>query len=129
MFLFINTAEENKTQAVLFEIKNGDEIEILSKISSRAKSDKALILIDKILKKNKLTPRNLKGVFVIKGPGPFTAIRIAIALANTFSYALQIPVFGIKFEEHKTIEELIKNKIKRIKNISPNKIVKPIESV
>ena len=89
---------------------------------------------------------------MVKGPGPFTAVRIAIALANTFSYALNIPVFGIKFEEnkvnsvgregalgHKTIEELIKKEIsargrsafggKNIKNIKPGEIVKPIENV
>ena len=79
---------------------------------------------------------------MVKGPGPFTAVRIAIAHANTFSYALDIPVFGVKYEEdkvnsegresalgHKKIEDLIENEVKKIKYIKPGKIVKPTEKI
>jgi tRNA threonylcarbamoyl adenosine modification protein YeaZ len=129
MFLFINTAEDNKTEVALIKIEKNDKVKVIKRISSKTKSDKALILVDKLLKSNKVTPKKLKGVFVIKGPGPFTAVRIAIALANTFSYALNIPVFGVKFVKDEKIEELIKKEIKNIKNIKPGKIVKPIENI
>ncbi len=129
MFLFINTAQDNKTQVALVNIKKGDEIEVVKKVSSKTKSDKALILINKLLVGEKVLPKKLRGIFVVKGPGPFTAVRIAVALANTFSYTLNIPVFAVKFEENKKIEELIKKEIKEIKNIKSGKIVKPVESV
>ncbi|MBT4277965.1 tRNA (adenosine(37)-N6)-threonylcarbamoyltransferase complex dimerization subunit type 1 TsaB [Candidatus Falkowbacteria bacterium] len=129
MFLFINTAENNKTQVALINIKKDDNIEIIKKISSKARSDRLLILIDKLLKAKKTTPQRLKGIFVVKGPGGFTAVRIGVAIANSFSYGLNIPVFGIKFEESKEIKELIKKEIKKIKNIKSGKIVKPIENV
>ncbi len=128
MFLFINTAEDNKTQVALIAIKK-NEVSIIKRKSSAIKSDRVLELIDRLLQESKITPQKLKGVFVVNGPGPFTAIRIAVALANTFSFALRIPVFGVKLEEDKTIKELIEKEIKNIKKTKIDKIVKPIENI
>ena len=124
MFLFINTAEQNKTEAALF-IANKNKIKILCQIKSKSKSDNLLVLIDKLLKKEKITANKLKKIFVVKGPGPFTAIRIAIATANTIAYGLKIPVIGVEFEKNKSIEYLIKRFLN--KNTKAKEYVKPIE--
>ncbi len=129
MFLYINTAIENKTEVALVDVKKDNSVFIIDRMSSTARSDKAIILLDKLFNKNKTTPKKLNGVFVVNGPGPFTAIRIAIALANSFSYALSIPVFGIEFKESKKIEELIYDVFSNVKNIKQNKIVKPINNL
>lgn len=126
MFLFLNTAEKDKTTVALLKIKD-DGFIVFDKLSSKTKSDKSLELIDKILKKNNLKPQKLQGFFVVKGPGPFTAVRIAIALANTFAYALKIPVIGVLFEEGKATEEMINDSVKNIKQIKIGEIVKPLE--
>lgn len=127
MFLFINTAEQNKTEVALFNIVK-NKIKILSKISSKNLSDKILVLIDKLLKKEKITPDKLKKIFVIKGLGPFTAIRIAIATANTLAYGLKIPIIGIEFKKDKNIQDLIMSVLNKNKNAKTKKYIKPTEN-
>lgn len=127
MFLYINTAEDNKTEAALIDVSKADNVKVINKVSSKIKSDRLLEVVDKLLQKEKITPKKLKGVFVVKGPGPFTAVRIGIALANTFSYALNIPAFGVEYEEGKNTKEMVDKTLKMVKNIKPGEIVKAIE--
>ena len=127
MFLFINTAKQEKTEAALFNI-DGNKIKILSKISSKNLSDKILVLIDKLLKKEKITAGKLKKIFVIKGPGPFTAVRIAIATANTLAYGLKIPIIGVEFKKDTNIQDLITNILNKERRTWAKKYVKPTEN-
>ena len=41
----------------------------------------------------------LKAVYVIKGPGSFTGLRVGIAFANQFAHQLNIPIVGIQTDE------------------------------
>lgn len=41
----------------------------------------------------------LKAVFVIKGPGSFTGLRVGVAFANQFAHQLNIPVIGMQTDE------------------------------
>ncbi len=62
--------------------------------------------------------KTLKGIVVVSGPGPFTALRIGVATANTLAWALNIPIVGYALDEFKDIQELAKiaeNKIKKAK--------------
>ncbi|NCF75432.1 MAG: tRNA (adenosine(37)-N6)-threonylcarbamoyltransferase complex dimerization subunit type 1 TsaB [Xanthomonadaceae bacterium] len=127
MFLFINTARKNKIEVALFDINKNNKIKILNKMTSRAKSDKLLIIIDKLLQKEKASLGKLKRIFVVNGPGPFTAVRMAIATANTLAYGLNIPVRGVKFEKNKNIENLIKFYCQPLKDMKIKKYVKPRE--
>lgn len=106
MFLFINAAKLNKIEAALFKIKN-DQVEIIAKKNSKAKSDKILILINKLLKEQKTALKKIKAVFVINNDTPITAIRISMAIANGLSVSLNIPVFKIGFQPNKNIKDLI----------------------
>lgn len=63
-------------------------------ISIRNQSQELLPNIDKLLKKNKIKPTQLKWVSVNLGPGSFTGLRVGISVANTFGYGLNIPVIG-----------------------------------
>ncbi len=54
-------------------------------------SDQALALVDRLLQSHR---QPLKRVIVVRGPGPFTAVRTGIIIANTLSYARNIPVVG-----------------------------------
>ncbi|MBI4600258.1 hypothetical protein HY732_05065 [Candidatus Uhrbacteria bacterium] len=51
--------------------------------------------IDNLLNRFGLAPKNLKGICVLSGPGQFSFLRSAIVTANTFGWALNIPVVGV----------------------------------
>lgn len=67
--------------------------------SGKLHSQVVLPLIDKILKSNNITPKNVTGIKVNRGPGSFTGIRVGIAIANALGFALKIPVNGKKVGE------------------------------
>ncbi|MFH0828964.1 MAG: hypothetical protein V1907_02175 [Candidatus Kerfeldbacteria bacterium] len=57
-----------------------------------------LNVIDEVLRKHCVSPRDLRGIIVAIGPGPFSALRSACAVANAMSYALRIPAVGVRGE-------------------------------
>ena len=59
-------------------------------------ADSILEYIDRLLKKAKITVKDLTGIFVVIGPGSFTGLRVGIAIANQFAHQLNIPIIGLK---------------------------------
>lgn len=55
--------------------------------------------IDKALKKAKITLADLSGVFVIKGPGSFTGLRVGLSVANQFAHQLKLPITDLRTDE------------------------------
>lgn len=51
--------------------------------------------IDSLLKKNNFSPTDLKAVAVSIGPGSYTGLRVGLASAKGFCYALKIPLIAI----------------------------------
>ncbi|MBN2086867.1 tRNA (adenosine(37)-N6)-threonylcarbamoyltransferase complex dimerization subunit type 1 TsaB [Candidatus Peregrinibacteria bacterium] len=71
-------------------------------------SEEIIQTIDKLIKKAGIELSQIEGVYVIKGPGSFTGLRVGIAVANQFSHQLKIPIIGLKTDEwwkNKTDEE------------------------
>jgi len=71
-------------------------------------SEKLLETVDMTIKKSKKGLVDIKGVFVIKGPGSFTGLRIGIAVANQFAHQLKVPITGLTTDEwwsHRTDEK------------------------
>lgn len=91
--LYIDTKWQNKVKIVL-EI-GGKKI-TMTKTSHFWTAQTLLSLIDKILKKNKLTVFDISKICVEKGPGSFTGLRVGAAVANTLGYLLDIPINGKK---------------------------------
>lgn len=48
--------------------------------------------IDSSIKKSGLDKKDITEIIVTKGPGSYTAIRIVLAIAKTFSFVLNIPI-------------------------------------
>ncbi|MFH0912158.1 MAG: tRNA (adenosine(37)-N6)-threonylcarbamoyltransferase complex dimerization subunit type 1 TsaB [Patescibacteria group bacterium] len=67
---------------------------IVTWISERNQSQELLPKIDQLLKANGVGPEQLKWVAVNLGPGSFTGLRVGISVANTFGYALSVPIIG-----------------------------------
>ncbi len=55
--------------------------------------------IDEALKQANSTLADLNGVFVIKGPGSFTGLRVGLSVANQFAHQLKIPIIGLRTDE------------------------------
>lgn len=55
--------------------------------------------IDQALKKTSSTLTDIEGVFVIKGPGSFTGLRVGLSVANQFAHQLKIPIVGLRTDQ------------------------------
>jgi tRNA threonylcarbamoyl adenosine modification protein YeaZ len=51
-----------------------------------------LLMVNEILKKYSLKPKDLNAIQVNIGPGSFTGLRVGLAIANAFSFVLKIPI-------------------------------------
>ena len=111
--LFINTSKHNELDVFLLA-----DHKIMDKLSLQGSfkvSENLLKLINKLLKRNKIELAQLKGIIIVSGPGPFTSLRIAAAVANTLAFALQIPIAGIKNKDNLSDLQLIKKGLKEMK--------------
>lgn len=90
--LIIDTTEPSETTIKLQLDKRIDEITE----GNIPKSQKTLILIDKILKKNKINPTDIDEIEVNTGPGSFTGTRVGVAIANALGFGLDVKVNGKK---------------------------------
>ncbi|MCX6740525.1 MAG: tRNA (adenosine(37)-N6)-threonylcarbamoyltransferase complex dimerization subunit type 1 TsaB [Candidatus Parcubacteria bacterium] len=124
IYLYLNTSKNRELD--VFLISNNKQIDKIIQTGDYKVTEYLLKLIEKILKNNKIDPSDLKGIITITGPGPFTSLRIAVAVANALSYSLHIPVVGIqnkqKIEDNDRLLKLGLKKMKlskSIKYISP----------
>ncbi|MBL7053757.1 hypothetical protein ISS06_00955 [Patescibacteria group bacterium] len=92
MYLFINNLANQKT---FIGIKVKDAITWLFSNNPGNRNENILININKILEKNNIKIKSLQGIVVVNGPGSFSGIRVALAIANTLSWTLNIPAIGV----------------------------------
>jgi tRNA A37 threonylcarbamoyladenosine modification protein TsaB len=59
-------------------------------------SEKLLPEIQKIIKNRE----KIDKILVIQGPGPFTALRVSIAVVNAMAYALNVPVIPLPVKDY-----------------------------
>lgn len=95
MVLCIDTA----TQDSGISLVNRDRSFGYLPLDSRHASDDILKNIDELIKKSGIKLSELEGVFVIKGPGSFTGLRVGISVANQFAHQLKIPIMGLRTDE------------------------------
>ena len=97
IILGLNTAT-NISQIAL--VKNS---KILAEDSWKSEQNEAETLlpnIKKLLNKAKSDWSDLGKIAVIKGPGPFTALRVSIAVANAIAYGLNLPIWGVPVQDY-----------------------------
>lgn len=65
--------------------------------------------LNDFLSANGTTIKGLKGLFVFKGPGSFTGLRIGLTVLNTLAYAEGIPIVGEQDEgwREKAVQRLL----------------------
>lgn len=90
--LLIDTTTSNiivsiiQDQKILYKYQEN----ILSDMSS-----KILPIIDKGLKENRLSLKNIDKIFVVNGPGSFTGIRVGVTVAKTIAWALKKEIIAL----------------------------------
>lgn len=83
--LYIDSSN-NQEIKVRLDIR-GDVKNYSEKVNKKV--EKTLGLIEKSLKKNNLEIKDIDKIYVKRGPGSFTGLRIGISIANALSFALQ----------------------------------------
>lgn len=122
MKLIINPTVHNKTTIVLDE---GGLFYSRSFSSGFGEKDKLLKEINLFLKKKNTTIKDLRGIGVVLGSGPFTALRMGVVIANTLGYALNLKTAGIKLAEFKSEKEMVEKFRSRFKKSKGFKILEP----
>ncbi len=90
--LFLDTSSK---KLVVGLVKNDEVISLVEKETLNDHSKYLVPIIDEELTRNNLNIKDINKIYVISGPGSFTGTRIAVTVAKTLSYALNIPVKSI----------------------------------
>ena len=90
--LFLDTSAK---KLVVGLVKNEEIISYVEKETLNDHSKYLVPIIDEELKKNNLDIKDVNKILVVRGPGSFTGTRIAVTVAKTLSYALNIPVVSV----------------------------------
>ncbi len=91
MILVMDSSRRGELRVALL---NGTYVRIVKKFDTPG-SGQLLNVVEEALLKRGATINQLTGIVVAIGPGPFSALRAAVSIANAFGYALHIPVVGI----------------------------------
>jgi len=102
MILYIDTSQSEE-----ITISLGGKVYKTS--SKREKSQRLLPFIDEVLKKKKLTLKDLTEIEVNTGPGSFTGLKVGVSVAQALGWALGILVNGKNMKKGEIID--IKYKI------------------
>ena len=90
ILLAINTATESTEIAFLRE---GEVLREGSWPAEANESDKILPYLRESLEELGGQFADLSGIFCVKGPGQFTALRVGITIVNTLAFLLKIPIY------------------------------------
>lgn len=95
MILHINTQDRKVIRVILkYNRKILDDLSEENEYGSQV----LLPLITKLLKKNNLDFKDLKGIELDSGPGSFTGLKVGAAVANALAFSLKIPVNNKQIE-------------------------------
>ena len=94
--LIIDTSDNKK---IIVGLDIDDQEDIKTRQITSNKTQIILPLIDEILKKHSLNLKDISEIKINPGPGSFTGLRVGMAIANTLSFSLKIPINGKKVGE------------------------------
>ena len=90
--LFIDTSSTDVSIAIIKDNK------ILSQINKELPNQHSIYttsFIDTALKESNLTPKSIKKIMVVNGPGSFTGVRIGVTIAKVYAYLLNIDIICV----------------------------------
>ncbi|MFW5656597.1 MAG: tRNA (adenosine(37)-N6)-threonylcarbamoyltransferase complex dimerization subunit type 1 TsaB [Bacteroidota bacterium] len=87
-----------ETSAEVCSVALSDNTDIIGEVHSlqpRSHASELAVLIDKILRNNKIGASSLSAVSVSKGPGSYTGLRIGVSTAKGLCYGAGLPLITI----------------------------------
>jgi len=96
MILGFNTAT---TRTYITLIDEGRVVDEKFWKAEQNEAEKLLPELKRIIEENNLQWKDLRALAVVTGPGPFTALRVSIAIANALAYALGIKIADIPVDD------------------------------
>ena len=122
--LFLNASKHKELD--VFLIFGTKIIDKISQIGDYKVTEYLLKSIEQILRNNKVKTTDLAGIMAVTGPGPFTSLRITVAVANTLAYSLKIPVVGIQNKQGLTSnDKLVKLGLSKLSTAKVGKYISP----
>lgn len=97
MILYIDTSDRELITVAL-------DKEVFKTSSKKEKSQRLLPFINKVLKKKKLTLKDLTEIKVNTGPGSFTGLKVGVAVAQALGFSLGILVNSKDMKKGETIK-------------------------
>lgn len=73
----------------------GQDTAELFAVAPRQQTELVLPMVEQLLQEQGVKPGELTGIAVGYGPGAFTGVRIAVAVAQGLAYGLDVPVVGV----------------------------------
>jgi len=102
MILYIDTSQREDVTISL-------DGQVFKTASKKEKSQRLLPFIDEVLRKKKLSLKDLTEIKVNTGPGSFTGLKVGVSVAQALGWSLNIPVNGKDMKKGEVID--IKYKI------------------
>lgn len=106
MILLIDTTTPERIWIAL--AVNGKKRAQSSRRVSFHESERLLGMIDHLLKRAHTPLRSMRGIVVRTGRGSFTAVRLAVTVANTLGWTLHIPVIALDRREGQDQQAFLK---------------------
>ncbi len=75
--------------------QSGEDTAELFAVAPRQQTELVLPMVEQLLQEQGISPQELTGIAVGHGPGAFTGVRIAVAVAQGLAYGLNLPVVGV----------------------------------
>src|SRR6185436_13250566 len=92
LILHIDTATEN---AIVCISKNENIIHVVTNDKQKDHASFLQLAIKRLLEKSNISIHQLNAVSVTSGPGSYTGLRVGMASAKGFCYALKIPLITL----------------------------------
>lgn len=86
------------TSTLVLSVAVVDDTRVLAETTTNLQKNHSIRLMDCIstlLDETNITPEQLDGIAVAKGPGSYTGVRIGVATAKSMAWSVGIPVVGI----------------------------------
>lgn len=88
-------ALDTSTEIASFALKLGDKLHTIEQAGVATHAEKCLMHIEHLLQQEHLEISDVSGIVVGRGPGSFTGLRVACAVAKGLAYAKSIPVYPL----------------------------------
>ncbi|USN53114.1 MAG: hypothetical protein H6760_02955 [Candidatus Nomurabacteria bacterium] len=96
--------DSSQSEYIIASLYDGQKIIYKdSFLLSREKSASALKLVEALLKKAKVEPKTLSGIFVTEGVGRFSLMRACMSVALSLGYVHKIPIATVDGVDPETL--------------------------